>query len=391
MSEPLQSVLLERPREVDVVAIERELSQVWEQAAAGPGGGQLSPIVRACAMNLIVVTEHKGELDEMANAVGDLTVEHPSRSFIVCADRNQDAPSLDAWVSVRCSLPNVVNELQRDQDKQVCCEQVTLIATGADAAKLPSVITSLLVADVPTVLIWKGGIDGGDEVLQSLIKIADRALIDSSEDLNPERRLLAWGSLFNGSLGDAAPGDLSWEHASSWRSLIADAFDPTEVREHLPALESVIVHYSSRSAPPHSGLSQALLLAGWLAQALRWTVARPLQRPEGDAYSGAAQCDAQPIEIRISPGTGNMEQHGQIESVSFHSSRGLDLSIQTTDSQECVRFVRRIGTDSAIETMLPVRSQTEAELLSGELEELHADMLYQNSMMSLLGLFRSTM
>ena len=389
MSEPLRSVLLDRPRDVDVVAIERELTQVWEQSAATGDSENSSPIVRACAMNLIVVTEEESGLDELANSMGDLTVEHPNRSFIVCADRDRKEPALDAWISVRCSLPVAGNGSQEEQAKQVCCEQVTLKATGEDAAKLPSVITSLLIPDVPTVLIWKGEVDSRDEVLLSLIKICDRVLIDSSEDPNPERRMVAWGNLFGSSSNDAAPGDLSWTHAGTWRSLIADAFQPMEVRQHLPAIDSVSIRYSSRLATPHSGLSQALLLVGWIAHALHWMSARPLQHWEGKGYSGLARLGDQTIQVRIFPVDDGVQQLGEIESVALHSTKGLELLFGTTDSRDCVRLVRRTSTGSVVERVISVRNQTETELLSAELEELHADELYQGSMKSLLGLFGS--
>ena len=389
MSKPLRSVLLDRPRDVDVEAIERELTQIWELSAATGDSENSSPIVRACAMNLIVVTEVESGLDELANSVGDLTVEHPNRSFIVCADRDRKEPSLDAWISVRCSLPVTGNGSQEDQAKQVCCEQVTLKATGEDVAKLPSVITSLLVPDVPTVLVWKGEIDNRDGVLLSLIKICDRVLIDSSEDSNPERRLVAWGNLFGSSSHNAAPGDLSWTHARTWRSLIADAFQPMEVRQHLPAIDSVSISYSSRLVPPHSGLSQAFLFVGWIAHALHWKNARPLQHWEGKGYRGFARLGDQTIQVHIFPVDDGVQQLGEIESVVLHSTGGLELHARATDSRDCVRLVQRTGTGSVVERVLSVRNQTEPELLSGELEELHADEPYQGSMMSLLGLFGS--
>jgi glucose-6-phosphate dehydrogenase assembly protein OpcA len=338
-------------------------------------------------MNLVVVTDEESELDEVANSVGDLTVEHPNRSFIVCAERDRKEPSLCAWISVRCSLPVAGNGLEEDQAKQVCCEQVALKATGEDVAKLPSVIMSLLVPDVPTVLIWKGELDSRDEVLLSLVKICDRVLIDSSVDPDPERRLVVWGNMFGSSSKDTAFGDLSWTHASTWRGVIADAFQPMETRKHLQAIDSISVRYSSRLLPSHSGLSQALLTVGWIAHVLHWKYARSLQHAPGDGYGGLARLGDQAIQIHILPVEDGVQRQGEIESVEFHSSMGLELLIQTTDSRDSVRLVRRTGDGSAVDRVLLVRNKSEAELLSAELEEIHAGGLYRASMMSLLGLF----
>jgi hypothetical protein len=50
-----QTILLDEPKEVDVEAIERELSQPWKEASEPIEGEVASPVVGACSFNLVVV------------------------------------------------------------------------------------------------------------------------------------------------------------------------------------------------------------------------------------------------------------------------------------------------------------------------------------------------
>ena len=79
MTPDQQTQLLGEPKEVDVIAIERELVTLWKDASEGGNGdGSYAPVMRACSLNFIVVTEEEHEIDELANMAGDVTLEHPA-------------------------------------------------------------------------------------------------------------------------------------------------------------------------------------------------------------------------------------------------------------------------------------------------------------------------
>ena len=210
--------------------------------------------------NLIVITENEHDLDELANMVGDVTVEHPARIFLVAANRRKGTPKLDAYISARCSLPV-------PGGKQVCCEQISLLADGPEANKIPSIVTSLLVSDVPSVLLWKARVDVRDTMLHSLAKVVNRVLIDSSEDSAPEPALLAWRSLMRAHGTHTTFGDLAWTHLVAWRSILANAFNPPDMRPQLGAyaITTVTVTLLLDDNPRNIRASaESLLLAAWL-------------------------------------------------------------------------------------------------------------------------------
>lgn len=372
-----QTQLLAEPREVDVVAIEREVTALWKDAS----GGSDPSVTRACALNFIVVTENEEELDELANMAGEVSLAHPARIFLIVANRAGASPKLDAWISARCSLPV-------PGGKQVCCEQINLTAHGPEAQKIPSIVTSLLVSDVPTVLLWKAEVNVGNEVLLDLAKVVDRILIDSSKDMMPEPALAAWRTLVSTGKGNATFGDLAWTRLVPWRSLVAGAFNSPEMRAMLSSISSVMVEYSSTSRPQHSGLSQALLLVAWLANKLKWQPHTPLTISGTGEYTAVLLLGEKTINIRVTPVAAQAHSPGAIESVALYIRGGPSLTFSATEYQHCVRqTTEQHGTSS--ETLISVASdKSEALLIARELEVMTRDVGYESVLATLTTMLR---
>jgi glucose-6-phosphate dehydrogenase assembly protein OpcA len=366
-----QTVLLNEPREVSLAQLEQELTQLWKQAES-TRDDSIRPVIRACTMNLIVVTDDEKKADDIAAMVGEVTLEHPARIFLVVLDRKSTRSSLNAWISARCAIPEPGQE-------QVCCEQITLVARGSDVAKVTSAVTSLLVPDVSTMLLWKTAIEASDSVLRSLLAITDRALIDSSEELNPLQALLAWRTLVHTGLGITTLGDLGWTHLTAWRAVVARAFERPENRSILDTLDSVTVEYSSTDNPRHSGFSQALLLVGWFAHALKW---RRTGTPR-DVQEGTVRCtfhndqtDVR-VELRAVPSIGN--DPGGIERIILGAGTGFSVELREGDPRSEIVMTETRG-DQSRQSVVPLRTLSESELMAGELEILLRDEQYEKSL-----------
>jgi glucose-6-phosphate dehydrogenase assembly protein OpcA len=366
-----QSILLDAPKEVDITTIERELTQLWKQAAEDSSEG--APVVRACSLNLIIFSEGTDRASGLEEIVSQVTVDHPSRIFLVSADRRAGTPGVEAWVSARCSLPV-------PGGKQVCCEEINLVAKGIESNKVPSIVTSLVVPDIPTILIWKARLDLRDNVLQMLTQIADRVLIDSSEELHPISSLVSWGEFIEERLGRTAFGDLAWTHLAQWRTLLAQAFQPADARAHLLHLNAVTIEYSETSMPAHSGLSQALLATGWLAHALGWVLVHPIREVDDGVYDAKFRLDDQAITVRLVQVTSKSTRPGGIESIVCHSSLGGEIVNRWAERENCILLHTSLPGVASGDTILSVRHQTEAELVTRELEVLYHDPSYEASM-----------
>lgn len=366
------SILLDAPKEVDVTAIEKELTQLWKQAAEDIASGE-APVVRACSLNLMIFTEGTDRASGLEEIVSQITVDHPSRIFLISADRGATRPNIEAWVSARCSLPV-------PGGKQVCCEEINLAVNGTDANKIPSIVTSLLVPDIPIVLIWKARLDSKDSVLQLLSQLADRVLIDSSEVLHPAESLIGWNGFIEEHKGQTAFGDLAWTHLMQWRILLARAFQPEEARVHLTTLDAVTIEYSSTHVPMHSGLSQSFLATAWLAHALRWVLVRPFNKEEDGIPVAMFSNDEQSVTVCLKQVSSRDARPGGVESITLHTARGEEISWRSMEREDCVCLRSSLsGTDSG-DTVVSIRYQTEAELVSRELEVLYNDPLFESSM-----------
>jgi glucose-6-phosphate dehydrogenase assembly protein OpcA len=379
MAEPQQSILLDAPKEVDLVAIERELTQLWKAAAEPAAGDVSAPVVRACSLNLVVVTDAQGTLDTVGDMIGDVTLEHPARIFLIALDRHAGTPSLDAWISARCSLPV-------PGGKQVCCEQITMVAHGSDVEKIPSTVTSLLVPDVPAVVIWKTRVDRMDRVFEALVSVADRVLMDSSEETESEQPLVPWYETLRTSRDHVAFGDLAWTHLTSWRAMVAKAFEPVESRIHLDAIAEVSIGYSSTTTPRHSGFSQALLLVGWLVHTLHWNIIRPLRKNDQGDYGAEFQSGKQALHISISQHAPAEKRPGRIEGVTMRSREGMTAALTATASGDSILLRKQFADGGGEQAIGSVRDGTETALLARELEVFQRDVVYEKSMKSLVSL-----
>jgi glucose-6-phosphate dehydrogenase assembly protein OpcA len=377
--------LLTDPKEVNVVAIEREIVQLWKDYGGGDTGS--SPITRACSLNFVIVTEDESTLNELGNMAGDVTLEHPARIFLIHANRRTSVPKLDAWISARCSLPV-------PGGKQVCCEQINLTASGTEANKIPSIVTSLLVSDVPSVVLWKPRVDANDSVLLALAKVSNRILIDTSEDPSPEQSLLAWHTFIRAQDRHVTFGDLAWTHLVPWRSVIANTFQANNALSQLTKIESVKIEYSSTTSPKHSGLSQALLLVAWLAQKLRWIPIQKLQRTGLADYTALFRLDDQAINIRIASSPPRKDFPGGLEGVTIQTSTrspngGLHLRCATTEHKDCILYRKQLDGETREEIQNVLSDKSEATLVAQELEVVQRDNGYEAVLNTLGGLLKS--
>jgi glucose-6-phosphate dehydrogenase assembly protein OpcA len=371
-------MLFDQPREVDVLSIEDELALLWK--ASGDGDRAGAAPIRACSLNLIVLTDDRERLSAAEQLIGDVTVEHPARTFLVLHGGPSAGTGLGARVSVRCTIP-------LPGRAQVCCEQITLHAGGEDSSKLPSVVASLLVPDVPSVLVWKMPLSGNDPLLRPLSDLTDRAIIDSSEELDPPLTLRAWNAFVLDPERRALAGDLAWTHLTAWRSALAHLFDPGGMRGRLGAISGVEVHYTVSYHPPHSGASQAMLLFSWLAARLHWATLSPFAGRFDGNVSATVTSEGRPIHLAGVPVSGVGVGPGGIERVRLTFSGGWCATFTSGAGHGSILTRVEGSAEKPGESVLWVRDRDEAAVLAGELELQVRDRIYEEAILSMERLF----
>jgi glucose-6-phosphate dehydrogenase assembly protein OpcA len=244
---------------VDVAEIERQLHELWQLAAESHKDPAERRITRACLFNFVVFCGTEAEVSHATETVSNLTSRHPCRAIVLLAQPDEPRAELSASISAHCHLAGAGR-------KQVCCEQISIRASGASTGQLASAVLPLLESDLPTVMWWQGNFMASPDSFQRLIAVADRLIYDTSTWVTPE--------LFLGALARVAldhPGcrfsDLSWTRVEFWRKLTAECFDEPHCRAMLERIRAVEIVYGSRPG----GRLRALLYGGWLAAQLRWT------------------------------------------------------------------------------------------------------------------------
>ena len=255
--------------QVDVAKIERELNRLWDSAGRQEESSW-TPVIRACALNVVLLCDEGRNEREFENLLAEITVRHPCRAILAVIALAQ-VEKVEAWVTAHCHF------LPGRLDKQMCCEQITVKWSGQSfkSEGLASVVTPLVIPELPSWL-FAGSKHLTAAVVEPFLAYLDHLLIDSrfsDEESSAvcQERLQAlrakWQIAID--LADrAVVVDLAWLTLSAWRKAIALAFDNTDVSiqpSRLQAVKSITIEYGGAA----KGFSQALLLASWLSSRIK--------------------------------------------------------------------------------------------------------------------------
>jgi glucose-6-phosphate dehydrogenase assembly protein OpcA len=275
---------------VETGRIEEALRQAWrEEAARVPG----TLAARTNVLNLIVHTPAEAEGEQVAAAVKQLGIRHPSRTIIVVADPAAAEPSISAWVATHIhQLPG--------SDRRLFFEQVTLAATGETADHLPPIIDPILISELPDFLWWLHEPPFRSPAFSRMLDLVDRLIVDSATFAAPARAMHELAELVVIPYG-VALGDFAWDRLRPWRELVAQFFDPPEYAPCLGAVSQVEITYEPGGGDRASGLSAGLLALGWLCSRLGWQVGGPPSRETTGDYRWTLSGAGRTIEASLRP------------------------------------------------------------------------------------------
>lgn len=217
--------------------IERELARLRD-ASTEPGA---PPRLRTSVMTHIAWAPDRW-VDQATETLAGLAERHPSRTILLFPRPDDRPDRLEGEVDFRCFV--------RDGERrEVCSEVISLALCGARAAVPASIVTPLLVSDLPVFLRWRGPPPYGSEALDQLVGVADRLVVDSREWADARADLERLPSLFD----RIAVSDISWARTEPWRAAVAGLWPEVSGASTV------------RVAGPEA---EALLLSGWLGARL---------------------------------------------------------------------------------------------------------------------------
>ena len=276
-------------RPVPLDTVERELNNLWREANAQVAmtGGQAYS--RNSVLTLVAVTSSLGRAEQMLGIVHALTASHPSRAIVVAADPADGGESILAYIGTYVG-----------EESASYGEDVVVVAQAQAVPHLPGVVLPMIVSGLPTFLRWTDEPPWGSALLETLVDGCDRFIVDTSEMSNARHSLASLADLVRRKKTRCAVSDVSWSYQAPWREIVAQFFDPPQLRPYLDAIERVTIEYAARDEDSPLNASQAYLFAGWLASRLGWTVEHtPREGSSESQHFGLRAATGRPIMLEI--------------------------------------------------------------------------------------------
>lgn len=228
--------------------IRRALAEQYDETTSG------HRTIRTSIADLIVVAGSDEIAVEVATAIANLPRNRPSRALVCVSQPGADR--ITAETSVFCAVPP-----DGSGPALVCSELVRIDAPEGGEA-LASVVTSLLLPDLPVYVVWLSDAPFDSVLGRRLRGMASRLVIDSRrwpEMLTDVLPLLRR----TGRPTDVVVSDLAWTETHGIREAVARIFDHPFHTPLLARLERVTISHQP------NGTSQAKLVAGWLSSRTR--------------------------------------------------------------------------------------------------------------------------
>ncbi|HKO57117.1 MAG TPA: glucose-6-phosphate dehydrogenase assembly protein OpcA [Thermoanaerobaculia bacterium] len=243
---------LSRDMPVDSGAIEKSLAELWRAESTDPDGA----VTRAALWNVVAhscTAEHHAQATQ---TLSQASASVPQRTIVVRADPDAE-PDLASWISANCHLAG--------GKKQVCSEEINIVAGGEHVGRVPPLVHALLIPDMPVAMWWIGDLPNENEpYVEQLLDPADRIIVDSVHfdrpaDLDLVRRV--------GEQTTTSPADLNWLRFEDWRMATASVFDPPDMRARLRDIRRVRVA-AVAEGPLFGEMIEAVYFASWLSAQL---------------------------------------------------------------------------------------------------------------------------
>lgn len=356
-----ESFLSGKLAHVDVARIEHELRELWKQAAEGDEKSSGASVVRACSFNLVLYTQ-SDEAEKVCDDILDRVASQAPCRAILAIHRPEKPHDLEAWVSARCHVLG--------SSKQICSEQITVRSDGGKPQELTSVITPLILSDLPVVVWWRHPtID--DAVFNDLHGRMRRLIVDSHLAPFDTQMLQDTAKVLAGLNIRKSVADLNWRRISGWCRSLADAFDGFPLHpDRLNDIAMVEVEFASNDEGLVS--NQCVLLASWLASRLQWEpVSAKLARWEFKSPQGKVT-----VEFKA---THKTHTDGHIYGVTLHDGTACILQAGFEQTEDSSLVVVRCEQDSDQEITRTDHNLDEAVLVGQELERMVPDPIFDET------------
>lgn len=380
---------------LDTGKIYDELNRLWEKLGGPPRRGDASGemiaepnvgggLMRANTLNLLAVAQTPRDATLIAETVSRLRDFLPSRTIILLSrddDENDDPDHtvFDIHVELR--------EQQRHDEKSgLRFETITITADHEEFGELASLVSPLIVAELPDFLWWPGGDFARNTLFNDLLNLVDRVIVDSAQLGRDASGVAAMKDLVDEDDDTVAPliGDFTWRRLAPWRQLIAQFFDPPDVQRSLATIEQVTISYADTRSDGSSGFASALLTVGWLASRLGWEIMDPLERRKGGGWSAPLRAPdgerRREISLRLLP---DKSAHALFSLREVRLVAGGDapgtFRVERTDKDDLITSSETPSVP-LVSRMVYAKRPSSEEMLGAELKRFGRDRILEESL-----------
>ncbi len=379
---------------LDTGIIYDKLNHLWSAIGGPEGGGNATGemvaetraggggVMRATTLNLLAVARTANDAQLITDTVARLRDFLPSRTIILLThDHQEEEPSARRF--------NVVLELREQHVDPGATvphfETVTIEASTDDGGSLASLVSPLLVAELPDILWWPSGDFSRNPLFLDLQRIVDRVIVDSAQLGRDVAGVASLRALMDTDEANAPiVGDFTWLRLAPWRQLIAQFFDPPDVQECLATIEEITISYADIRSDGSSGLASALLTVGWLASRLGWEILDPLERRRAGGWTAPLRAQSngrgREISLRLLPDKSPQARFSlrKVQIVSGGNAPGT-FTIERSDEDDLVTS-SETRTIPLVSRMVYAKRPTNEEMLDEELRRFGHDYIFEEAL-----------
>lgn len=284
---------------VEIQAIEDQWAKLWkESTAATPANGGHSA-TRNSVLNLVVFTQRAAVAQAVDNALDELCLYQPARVLLLVAQPDLPEEGMKAWIDLS------VYKREPRQGPNIS-EQVMIEAKGQAVSSLPGVVLPLLAPHLPVFTWWADIPPIGQKFFERLSEVSDRMIVDSAEFASLGDFFLTLAQISRSRQYRAAVSDLNWQRLEPWRELVAQFYDQKAALPYLNNISQIVIEYAGNEANGRTAgvanPAQGILLVGWMASRLNWSVVPGQQRHSGGTCHLMLRTgNGNPLTVEIRP------------------------------------------------------------------------------------------
>jgi glucose-6-phosphate dehydrogenase assembly protein OpcA len=333
---------------VDYSTIEKSLAQLWRSENEQAEGA----VIRAALWNVVAHTSSPALQTHAAETLSKAAVLVPQRTIVIRSEPDSQS-EMTAWISANCHMLG--------GKKQVCSEEVTIVAGGDHIHQVAPLVSALLLPDMPVAMWWVGDLPNEHEAyIETLLESADRLIVDSSYfDRAADFALVARIARQTAT----APADLNWVRLEEWRMATAALFDPANVRARLRGIRKVsITAVAGENA--FGDATEAFLYAAWLSAQLGHNV----------SDEGKVEGAAGPIghELRVEK---RDQRSGSLAEIAILFDDGSTATLLRDEDRQVIN-TSIDGATQTFDLVTRMQSRRIDDLIVRQLKRVHADPVF---------------